>query len=86
MNNALSQLYPVFVAMILDDLLRCRCCPILTSSLPRLFGSSLAYSFVENSSPVVDAVQVMGMLMKAHKTEMDGKLAQKIVSAKLKGE
>lgn len=29
--------------------------------------------------------QVMGLLMKAHKTEMDGGLAQKLVSAKLKG-
>ena len=29
--------------------------------------------------------QVMGLLMKAHKTEMDGSLAQKLVSAQLKG-
>ena len=29
--------------------------------------------------------QVMGLLMKGHKTEMDGSLAQKLVSAQLKG-
>lgn len=29
--------------------------------------------------------QVMGLLMKEHKAEMDGKIAQRLVSAKLKG-
>lgn len=29
---------------------------------------------------------MMGKLMKEHKAEMDGKLAQRLVTAKLKGE
>ena len=34
----------------------------------------------------LNELQVMGKLMKEHKTEMDGKLAQRLVTAKLKGE
>lgn len=43
------------------------------------------YDTSTKNASCATCLQVMGLLMKAHKTEMDGKLAQKLVSAKLKG-
>ena len=42
--------------------------------------------FLRLGSNNVRTRQVMGILMKNHKAEMDGKLAQKLVTARLKGE
>ncbi|CAM9391461.1 unnamed protein product [Scytosiphon promiscuus] len=64
---------------------------LIDSKLPQLADEATTQKWVDEAIASADAKgpsdmgKVMGLLMKAHKTEMDGGLAQRLVSAQLKG-
>eukprot|EP00752_Nemacystus_decipiens_P009746 g8704.t1 len=63
---------------------------MIDAMLPKLADEATTQKWVDEAVASAgakgpsDMGKVMGLLMKAHKTEMDGGLAQKLVSAKLK--
>ncbi|CAM9755886.1 unnamed protein product [Ascophyllum nodosum] len=65
---------------------------LIDSFLPQLADEATTQKWVDDAIATTGATgpsdmgKVMGILMKNHKAEMDGKLAQKLVTARLKGE
>eukprot|EP00904_Undaria_pinnatifida_P002885 jgi/Undpi1/12598/HiC_scaffold_6.g02267.m1 len=64
---------------------------IIDAMLPQLADEATTQKWIDEAIATSgakgpsDMGKVMGLLMKGHKAEMDGKLAQKLVSAQLKG-
>ncbi|CAM9613788.1 unnamed protein product [Ectocarpus sp. 12 AP-2014] len=64
---------------------------LIDAMLPQLADEATTQKWVDEAIASAgakgpsDMGKVMGLLMKAHKTEMDGGLAQRLVSAQLKG-